>query len=64
VPKPVKPVAIDFEGIRRRVSVIPVGLDVNSATLSPDGKCLAFVASAAGESLRFHQLSSAGNRRP
>lgn len=73
-----KPVTIDFDGIRRRVAVIPVGLDVNSATLSPDGKWLVAVASAAGqENLYVYSLdelskepavarqltSTAGNKR-
>jgi C-terminal processing protease CtpA/Prc len=76
--KPPKPVTIDFEGIRRRVSVIPVGLDVNAATLSADGKWLAVVASAAGqENVHVYSLdelskepavarqltSTAGNKR-
>jgi Tol biopolymer transport system component len=73
-----KPVTIEFDGIRRRVSVVPIGLDANSATLSPDGKWLALVASAAGqENLYIYSLdelskepavarqvtSTAGNKR-
>jgi Tol biopolymer transport system component/C-terminal processing protease CtpA/Prc len=52
-----KPVAIDFERIRRRVSVIPVGLDVDWIAGSPDGKWLALIATAAGqESLYVYSL--------
>ena len=42
-------VTIDYEGIRRRVSVVPVGLDVNAIVVSPDGKWLAATAVAAGQ---------------
>lgn len=44
-----KPVEIVFEGIRRRLSPLPVGLDVNAQTISPDGKTLLLVASAANQ---------------
>jgi len=36
-------------GIRNRLSFIPLGLDVRSVTLSPDGKTAALVAAAAGQ---------------
>ncbi len=45
----VKPVEIVFEGIRGRLSLLPVGVDVNSLTISPDGKTLLMAASAAGQ---------------
>ena len=35
---PVKPVEITFEGIRQRLTSLPIGLDVNDAQISPDGK--------------------------
>jgi tricorn protease len=44
-----KPVQVVFEGIRRRLSLLPVGVDVNYQTISPDGKWVAMVASAAGQ---------------
>ncbi len=48
--KPAKePVKIVFEGIRDRLSLLPVGVDVDSATMSPDGKVVVMVASAAGQ---------------
>lgn len=44
-----KPVQVVFEGIRRRLSFLPLGLDVGSQTISPDGKWVALVASAANQ---------------
>jgi C-terminal processing protease CtpA/Prc len=44
-----KPVDIVFEGIRRRLSLVPVGIDVGSQTISPDGKWLLMTADAAGQ---------------
>jgi Tol biopolymer transport system component len=44
-----KPVGIVFEGIRQRLNLLPVGVDVNSLTLSPDGKTLLMTASAEGQ---------------
>jgi len=37
-------VEVDFNGIRDRARIIPIGYDVNEVTLSPDGKWLAFQA--------------------
>jgi tricorn protease len=47
--KPAKSVEIDFEGIRRRLSLLPIGLDVNEQTISRDGKWLLVSAEAAGQ---------------
>ncbi len=44
-----KPVQVVFDDIRRRLSFLPVGLDVNSQTISPDGKWVALVANAANQ---------------
>jgi len=38
-----------FEGIRRRLSLLPTGVDVGVLALSPDGKTLVFTASAEGQ---------------
>ncbi len=46
---PVKPVTIVFDGIRERISFLPIGLSVNNPTISPDGKSLLFGAQVAGQ---------------
>ena len=45
-----KPVQILFDDIRRRLSLLPVGIDVNSHTISPDGKWVAMIANVANQS--------------
>ncbi|HEX9918346.1 MAG TPA: S41 family peptidase, partial [Pyrinomonadaceae bacterium] len=47
-PSPRK-VEITFEGIRQRLSLLPVGIDVNYQAISPDGKWAVLIASAAGQ---------------
>jgi Tol biopolymer transport system component/C-terminal processing protease CtpA/Prc len=44
-----EPVKIVFEGIRDRMSLLPVGLSVDSLDISPDGKTAVFVANSAGQ---------------
>jgi tricorn protease len=44
-----KPVEIDFEQIRRRLSLLPVGIDVGYQTISPDGKLVLMIASVANQ---------------
>ncbi len=46
---PAKPVEIVFEDIRRRVSILPVGVEVSTQTFSPDGRSLLLTATAAGQ---------------
>lgn len=46
---PSKPVEIVFDDIRRRVSILPVGVDVASQTISPDGRTLLVTATVAGQ---------------
>jgi len=43
-------VAIDFNDIRERASLLPTGIDVNELTISNDGKTLVFAGSAAAQS--------------
>jgi tricorn protease len=38
-----------FDGLRSRLSLLPIGLDVVSEALSPDGKSVAVTATAAGQ---------------
>ncbi len=45
---PAPAVAPVFADIRRRLSLLPVGLDVDEAVVSPDGKTAVITASAAG----------------
>ncbi|MDQ1592258.1 MAG: tricorn protease [Pyrinomonadaceae bacterium] len=44
-----KKVEITLEGIRQRLSLLPVGLDVGYQAISPDGKWVVLIASAAGQ---------------
>jgi tricorn protease len=44
-----RPVEIVYDDIRRRASVLPVGVDVFRQEISPDGKWLLLTASAAGQ---------------
>jgi Tol biopolymer transport system component/C-terminal processing protease CtpA/Prc len=44
-----KPVEIVFENIRQRLSVLPIGVDAGSHTISPDGKWALITASAVGQ---------------
>jgi len=46
---PVKPVEIDFDDIRERTSVLPIGLTVSNPQISPDGKQLLFSANVGGQ---------------
>jgi len=47
-PKPV-PVEISFDQIRRRLSLLPVGIDVGYQTISPDGKLVLMIAGVANQ---------------
>jgi tricorn protease len=44
-----KPVRIVFDEIRRRLSLVPVGLDLNEQTISHDGKWVVMIASGANQ---------------
>jgi Tol biopolymer transport system component/C-terminal processing protease CtpA/Prc len=46
---PVKDVSIEFDGVRRRLELIPAGLDVASQVIAADGKSVLLIASAAGQ---------------
>lgn len=47
--KAVPPVEIVFDGIQRRLSRVPAGVDVNSQSVSPDGKWVLMNATVAGQ---------------
>jgi Tol biopolymer transport system component len=44
-----KPAEFVFEGVRRRLSLLPVGLDVGYQAISPDGLSIVMIAGAAGQ---------------
>ncbi|HYX40426.1 MAG TPA: S41 family peptidase, partial [Pyrinomonadaceae bacterium] len=46
---PAKPVQIVFDEIRQRLSLLPVGVDVGSQTISPDGKWVLMIANDANQ---------------
>jgi Tol biopolymer transport system component len=46
---PVKPVEIEFEGIRERISMLPIGLTVSNPQISPDGRSLLVSATVGGQ---------------
>jgi len=48
-PKKPEPTKIVFEGIRNRLTLLPIGLGVRYPVISPDGKMLAFLAEVAGQ---------------
>ncbi len=49
----VKKTEIDFENIRKRLSFIPLAIDVNSESISPNGKYFMFLASSGGQTNLF-----------
>jgi tricorn protease len=60
---PVKPVEIVFEGIRERISFLPIGLSINNPTISPDGKSLLFGAQVGGQNnLYLYSLDATSGR--
>ncbi|HTB15349.1 MAG TPA: S41 family peptidase [Bryobacteraceae bacterium] len=60
---PVKPVEIVFEGIRERISFLPIGLPINNPTISPDGKSLLFGAQVGGQTnLYLYSLDATAGR--
>jgi len=52
-----------FEGVRNRLSLLPLGLDVQTVSVSPDGKLALITASAAGQTnLYTYPLDELGER--
>ena len=63
--KPPKPVDIVFDNIRQRLTLIPAGLDVGEAFISPDGKTLVMIAGAASQqNLYSWSLDELARERP
>ena len=48
-PAPAGPVEVVFEGIQRRTSLLPVGIDAEYQVISPDGKQTVIVATVGGQ---------------
>jgi len=62
---PKKPLEIVFENIRQRLSLVPTGLDVGEAFISPDGKTAVMIAGAAGQTnLYSWSLDETARERP
>ncbi|MGP8247816.1 MAG: S41 family peptidase [Bryobacteraceae bacterium] len=59
--KPPVKVTIDFDDIRERVSMLPIGLAVSQPRISPDGKSLLFAANVGGQTnLYLYSLDETG----
>lgn len=55
---------IVFEGIRQRLSLLPIGMEVDAQSISKDGKTLLLVASVAGrQNLYTYSLDETGAER-
>jgi tricorn protease len=62
---PAGPVEVVFEGIRRRLSLVPVGVDVVAQRVSPDGKWVVLIAGAEGQqNLYAYSLDELAPERP
>jgi Tol biopolymer transport system component/C-terminal processing protease CtpA/Prc len=63
--EPVKPVEIVFDGIRRRLSFVPVGVDARLVSVSSDGKNLLVTATVAGQqNLYTYSIDELARERP
>jgi Tol biopolymer transport system component/C-terminal processing protease CtpA/Prc len=55
---------IVFDGIRQRLSMLPIGMEVDAQSISKDGKTLLIVASIAGrQNLYTYSLDETGSER-
>lgn len=60
-----EPVRIEFDGIRRRITSLPLGVEVGEIAISPDGKTLLITASAEGQvNLYTYSLDELARERP
>ena len=63
--KPGKETKIVFDGIRQRLSMLPVGFEVDEQTISKDGKTLLLVGSVAGQqNLYTYSLDETKSDKP
>ncbi|WP_375446925.1 DPP IV N-terminal domain-containing protein [uncultured Fibrella sp.] len=57
--------SIVFDGIRQRLSLLPVGIEVDQQVISKDGKTLLMIASVAGrQNLYTYSLDETSSERP
>ena len=64
-PKSRSATTITFDGIRQRLSMLPVGVDVDQQSISKDGKTLLLVATVAGrQNLYTYSLDETSAERP
>jgi tricorn protease len=64
-PSAPKPVKIDWDGVRDRISLIPTGLNSDAAIISPDGKWLLSTAEVAGQqNLYLYSLDELAKEPP
>ena len=58
-------VRIDFTDLRRRLTLLPVGVDVEYQAISPDGKWVALIAASAGrQNLYLYSLDELARDEP
>lgn len=63
--RPKRDVTINFDDIRRRAEALPTGVNVGDVSISPDGKTLLLVASAAGQTnLYTYSLDELSREQP
>src|SRR6185437_346237 len=63
-PRKIEPTRIVFEGIRNRLTLLPVNLELRTPVISPEGKTLAFVATVAGQVNIYTYLLDELSREP
>jgi len=62
---PAAPVEVVFDGLRDRLSLVPVGVDVSDLAITPDGKMLVMIAGAEGrQNLYAYSLDELATERP
>ena len=65
IEKPDRSTEIVFENIRQRLSLVPTGLEVGDAFISPDGKTIVMIAGAAGQTnLYSWSIDETARERP
>lgn len=64
-PKSKEATTLVFDGIRQRLSLLPIGIEVDQQSISQDGKTLLLIASVAGrQNLYTYSLDETSSERP